>query len=548
MKKTKLIFILSILFLVLQGCSENSIDENPVDVKEDLKNLSLGEGMLRLGEKVETRKTLVREGEVLIGAPTMVDNIEGVFIKKTRIYKSGLVYTEHLLFDPINSYLYPGLVFVGNSIATGEYIPVPNQKLNPITITTSLTPAFSTGESIAKRVDNMRYSKYIDVLKEWRILDVKASGASTEYEVLDFNSEKGFNGHLGVGFVEPNSGIRGQIDLDGEAMKKKNHVLVKFVQKLFSTSMDIPENGQILQEVNSKDLNYTMPVYISDIFYGRMAFAVISSDSNLAKLKAAINLSLLDPKAEISGEYSDVLEKSDVKAIFIGGTPTQHGYIVEEGWNGMKKFIAGDIEASSATPVSFILKYVDDNSIARVLTTEEFPVLESYFIPKSSAIGLTFRAVGLDAKSGIEKKIRAYGRSTLSLPENSPLSFRNDKKEFVLLDIDKKNYVEVNKSGAADFTKIEASSSDVECMIIRPAGMSMKEFLEQKVRITTEFNKTDAYGNISGGSLGNSSLEISLKDLVFFAKHNVLDIDLKAKRLIENSATLRFRLNYETLE
>lgn len=545
MKKEKWFIALSVFLLVLQGCSEDNVDENPKVNGKDVKNLSLGEGMIRSGDVMaSTKKVLMSESDVSV-EKTVVDDLEGVYIKKTRVYKTGLVYTEHLLFDPINSYLYPGLVFVGNSIATGEYIPVPNQNLSPITITTSLTPETPGTGEVAKRIENIRYSSYIDALKDWRAQQVKPTGASTEYEVLEFNSEREFQGKLGIGFTEGSTGIGGKIELGGGFMRKKNHVLVKFVQKLFSTSMDIPEGGQILQEVNLDDLKHTMPVYISDMFYGRMAFAVISSNASLTKLKAALSLIFpsANPNIDVAAEYSSILEDADVKAICIGGASNQHGYLVSEGWKGLKKFLSEEIEVSSAVPVSFILKYADDNSIARVLSSQEVPVLESYFIPNSTAVNFGFRAEGLKAKAGVDKKMQVYGKSVFGLTDNSSLHFADEQKEVVLIDVPKKNYVAVPSTG--DFTEIESLSEDVESTILRTEGMNMEAFLEQKVRFTTQLNKTDVYGNMTGASLGNTSSEITLKDLIFYAEHGNLEIKVKANRLIDHNAALKFRFTYK---
>ena len=85
-------------------------------------------------------------------------------------------------------------------------------------------------------------------------------------------------------------------------------------------------------------------------------------------------------------------------------------------------------------------------------------------------------------------------------------------------------------------------TSPISVKINRDPSMSMKDFLQQKVVITTQFYNTGALGVVDGSSVGSQRMEYTLQDLYFNSLEGLLiDMSMRANRILEYSCTVRFR-------
>ena len=222
--------------------------------------------------------------------------------------------------------------------------------------------------------------------------------ATTVYEINELSSSTEIGAELGVGYQKED--LIAKLNLSTSHQKMKTHVLVKAIQKVFSIAVDIPD-GFILKTANVEDMDGVMPVYVSEVFYGRMGFAVISSQHEYHDVVAALNLNVPTENIDINlqTKYKEILDASVSKSRIIGGTSQEHGYGMSMGWEGFKKSLSSPLTASSAKPVAYTLRYVHDNSVARVVLTSDFVRNESYFVPDMDELVLRFTPRTLRAKS-----------------------------------------------------------------------------------------------------------------------------------------------------
>lgn len=520
MRKIFILFMsLGTLFLFgLQGCSEEVVPEN-------LDNLKLGEGMVRSTFKANTTPVLLSQ------TATALPKADGIYITRTRMYEAGIAYDQHLLFNPINSYLYPGHVFVGNTIATGEYLPVKDQVINTIRIAPDFTPVRPSTD-FAKEYDDIRYTDYMQALQLWRSQDVRTPSASSTFAVDEVHSriELGLKGNFNFSFQGGSVGI----SPDFNFTQDKVHVLVRFVQKLFSVGMDIPKGG-ILKDVDPKYLNGVVPVYVSDIYYGRMVYAVFSSTSAIADLRAALKASFQQGSVDLQMKYKEILETSDVQAVLVGGDATIHSQVLN-GWSALKKALARPVEISTAAPISFSMRYADDDSAAKTHYTDKYPVKESHFIPTCQSITFTFRASHILGVESDSEDVRMHGTCVLKTPAGEDITlFERPSNEYIKTQ---------TKQG---FQYIGDITSKVQVTIERPAGMSMKDFMEtQEITVTTNLmHNIGGLGVLNGASLGTSSQKMTLEDLIFFAEDGDVSFATRANRLRDFRGALRFELGYK---
>lgn len=516
------------------SCNSNKVQDEAPNL-QDLPNAS---GMVRSGDVVPEPEPLTPEDEAPIDVEAGKDlkDVEGVYLTRTIMTRVGSAYSEHLLFNPSANVIYPGNVFVGNTIATGDYVPVPSRKVMPIVLSATLTPD-NNPNFHSETLAEASFSSYNEILNNWRQGTFKTPAVETLTDVHEVSDSKSFR--LKAGASYQNESFNFGANLNAEHSKKKNHVVAKFIQKVFNVTMDDPRRP-ILTSVNMNDLDGVMPVYINSVTYGRMAYVLVSSDAAVTDIQAAINFMIptgagnVDPALEAN--YNRLFADSKITALLVGGTADQHGKMLTEGWEGVKQCLAAPMEIHTALPISYTLAYVNDNKPAKVMFMGEYPVRKTYFVPNAPAFNLKLHVSDIMVKAGLLKKKFVYGTADITLP--------NGKKE-TLMNIQKSNSFQVNT--ADEFVALGNKAGEVSIRLER-GEMSLDEFLNQKVTVSTDIYNTGALG-VVGTSLGKETLELSLRDFFFYAKHEgSINLTARANKILEHSSALKVSLEWEALQ
>ena len=538
--------LLALLGLLSLSSCEDEVSRSPstpsvryADV--DLRDLPLAEGMLRGNEPLPEPEPIGEPGEGGEVKPTVKDGLKGVIISRSTMYRAGTVYNEYLLFNPMSNLIYPGNVLVGNSISSGRYLPVKGQKVGSVTWSSpDLVPANPQEDHFVATVSEPKFSDYAGTMQRWRGAPQLPTSAITTFEMTEVKDLKEFSAKLGLGFETEN--VKAGLTFESRNGRLKTHMLVKFVQKLYSVSMDLPSRPHLLSAAPDA-MGGVMPVYISDVFYGRMAYALISTDHDYLELMAALEIMAPSFNFELSSKYKEVLDESFTQYVLIGGQSGDHGLSVKKGWDGFKEAISTQLNASDAVPVAITLRYADDNSVARVVQTGQYPVTESYFVRESDEMSFSFRPVQISANAGNKDDLQVWGHTVLTVPaEITPGG--TAQEDYRLVWIGMSNYVKLDKQKQAGMPNAES----ITVKLRRPKGMSMTDFLNQRVYIDTHFHNTNAAGTISGDDLGESKYSIRVQDLLFCAIHNSLTVSTRRHTRNDYSAEVLFDLFHDAKE
>ena len=533
---------LTFLGLALSSCSKSEVPDEPATSPEtQLESLPLAAGMLRGNDPIPDPQIVGDPGKGGPIVPTTKDDLHGVIISRSTMYSSGSVYNEYLLFNPMSNLIYPGNVLVGNSISNGRYLPVMGQKVGDVTWSSpDLVPADPQMDRFVQRVMDPRFSDYSATMQKWRGTPTLPTSAITTFELTEVKDLKEFSAKLGLGFETEN--VKAGITFEGKNGDLKTHMLVKFVQKLFSVSMDLPDRQHLLSAAPGA-LQGVMPVYISDVFYGRMGFALISTDHDYLELMAALQVMAPSFKFELSSTYKKILDESFTQYVFTGGKSGDHGLSVKKGWDGFKEALSTELNPAEAVPVAITLRYADDNSVARVVQTGQYPITESYFVKESDEMSFSFRPVEIRANAGNKEELQVWGHTILTVPaELTKGGTASEDYRLVWLGMSK--YVKLDKQKKAGMPNAET----INVTLHRPKGMSMQDFLNQRIYIDTHFHNTNSAGTITGDDLGESKYSIRLQDLIFNAIHNSLSVTTRKNAYNDYSATVLFDLCHEAKE
>lgn len=410
-----------------------------------------------------------------------VDGVPGVWVKTTRRYHLSQAFDETVLLAPTVDILYPGCVLRGGTIADGTYAAISDCKVGDITF--SINKALANDQSselLKKTVRNIRMSDYREQFSKWASLQYRPSAVTVMHSAEIVNSEQEVAVKMGASFKHQVVDVSASLNFDFKSTS--NHILAKFIQKQYSVTMDFPRTPTLFEEVDTKYVNEYAPVYVSNINYGRMVFMAIDTKHQLLDVQAALNVAVKSFNAEgnIDAKYRKVLDESHISIVAIGGGAEQQNLVLENGWEGFKKFMTSQVKMEELTPISFQMRYAVDNALARVVKQTEYDVTRTEFVPEFDEVELVVTLDGLKGSGGIYESgdLEVYGRTWAVVDGVTSNVYNSDRW----------HYVTVPKGG--DFAVVPGSVR-AALRLHKPKDMSFEEFMRKRIKFYTHFHDND---------------------------------------------------------
>lgn len=392
-----------------EEAKDNVQDENILEanqVKGYLQNLKVGSGLLKgsapsdIGEPIPTTEP----EDVQQGEKDNVNGIPGYWVSKTKKYTISQAFDETILLDPTTDIIYPGCALKGNSIGDGTYAAITDCQLGDITFSINLSPENPAEKSKTKyTIKNIRKSDYQDALNEWANMQFKEGAQTTIQSVEKITNNTELVVKLGAAVKSSIADVSTSFGFNFN--KKKNHILAKVIQKVFSVSTDFPRNTPtIFNKVDKTYFENYQPVYVSNINYGRILYLCIDTDESEKDVQAALDFAIkkikntdvtIDANAET--KYKNILSKSDIHITMLGGGATLQREVTNANLEAVKRFLDQHVPINQLQPISFSLRFAVDNSQARVLTSNVYTITQKDFVQDFKRIRLSFRVVGAKA-------------------------------------------------------------------------------------------------------------------------------------------------------
>ncbi len=176
-------------------------------------------------------------------------------------------------------------------------------------------------------------------------------------------------------------------------------VTAYFVQKMFTASMVLPSEPSHLfteeftrarleeEEARGHVGADNLPVYIANIVYGRILMFSFTSTSSITDIRAALAASFSSiAGAEIAARYLDILNNAKISVVTIGGEGKNATALIQSGQ--LKDYFNADAALTSARPISYTIRNVGDNSIAKVTETTEYDLKECAAIGTTGSLAI----------------------------------------------------------------------------------------------------------------------------------------------------------------
>ncbi|NJN26456.1 MAG: hypothetical protein HC819_11005 [Cyclobacteriaceae bacterium] len=318
----------------------------------------------------------------------------------TANYKAAPGFDEMLALDPTSDVIYPGALVIGESIPTGEYLPLVAER-DSITLSISLENL--SGSPVVK-IGDPKLSTVREGVK--KILDQEVTGgtpAKINYSISQVHTKEQLNLALGANYRSAATKVSASFDF--ESTSYTNKFVMKFLQVYYTIDMDLPRNPSDLftKLPDPALLGATSPVYVSTVTYGRMILYTMETNYTKTEVDAAFSASFGSSDGSINAEYEKVFRESSIKALVIGGSGAEAAKTIK-GPEEVFSYIAtgGNYSKDSpGAPLSYKLRYVKDNAVARVVLGSEYTVRTcDLAYPEFSIEMVSIRCTGCEDGNG----------------------------------------------------------------------------------------------------------------------------------------------------
>lgn len=194
-------------------------------------------------------------------------------------------------------------------------------------------------------------------------------------------------GLLSLGMSASYLGSSAKASLKTENDVTRNNVIASLLQSYYTVSFEYPgsASGFFDPRVTATDLrrqlesapdrnDVSAPVYVSAVTYGRLLLLSVSSTETAKDveeaLSASVNLGIAGGSASLSDTEKSVLKNSEIRIVAIGGPSANVALLMgADKSKALQDYIAQGADvtlASGGVPISFAMRYLSDNSLARI--------------------------------------------------------------------------------------------------------------------------------------------------------------------------------------
>jgi thiol-activated cytolysin len=318
----------------------------------------------------------------------------------TKDYILGQNFTEIAGFNPTEDVVWPGALVQGRSISSGIPSRI-NLRHAPMKIT--ISPSEPGDNSI--RVSNPSYNTVSAAVQELTKKLPKVTPAAIGYEYAEMHTAEQALLKIGVAASWVGGNARGQLSKSGS--KEDKSILVKFVQRYYTVTAEPVEQGRWFGSgVSVNDLKRfssaaegstgvtNPPAIVSSVTYGRMYVFKLTAKKTFDELKAAAAVShrFVSGNVDANAEQQIREQFSSIQVQFLAlGADSEEAVeaiATNDFFKLLKSGATGGGENSPGEPISYSIRYLKNDDVAKVGFTTDYSITEC--IPLSLKVKVTF--------------------------------------------------------------------------------------------------------------------------------------------------------------
>ena len=367
----------------------NPNEQNNEQGKITYQGLAIPETLARSPQQL--REMIIQGQQVNETEPQLNEQGDVVkYVEKEVEYDISAAFDDTLLLDPSQNSIYPGSVLRGDSLDRESYQEITEGNKRKAVISFDLQGVKDKEGKDGKA--GITSGEIIPNLASYRELRNQIlsqnityhASAHSHYEEMEITNEKSLEAQLKIGVGFGAAGIKSKIAAgfkfkNGEQKERR---LIKFVETFYTVDVN-QEAAPLMLNIPQAAVGNRMPVYVSSVSYGRIAYLTIESDQGKSELKT--NLDTVFKVTTTNNAEADIdtaikkLEKGTTITINIIGGGSEavtnlkqfQKYIVTEGFSAKNP---GHI-------IKYQLRFLDDNATAYIKYGEKYKTVERTEVP-----------------------------------------------------------------------------------------------------------------------------------------------------------------------
>jgi len=375
--KLTIILLLITTLIALSGCSDSEQPTSPIAEPQDVNEYLLDLPAWDVFSQIET--DTVKEGDTSMEFDYKINKI-----RKTTPCSITRTPEKIVTYSPGSEILYIGSLIQGKSYlgGLGSMEELPIRQRAPLTISIDLL--FNDNYRVVEKPDLASVRQAIGELISAADAEGHVSGSSIFFNQTTSHSFEQSALSLGISVSYLAASIKSS--LDWESTSETNTITAYFTQKMFTTSMVLPQRPADLfsedftkelldEQVDLGRLGYdNLPVFVSSISWGRMMMLTMTSSYSEKDMKAALKAKYAGVSADASFDYNEVIQNSEVQLVTVGGDQAHALEVLRTG--ELSDFFNSEATLTSAVPISYTLRNLGDNSTAKVSETTTYDIVE----------------------------------------------------------------------------------------------------------------------------------------------------------------------------
>lgn len=302
------------------------------------------------------------------------------------------------ILRPTAGVVYPGsLVFGDQSMLDGAPNPITLPRA-PMTLTVDLPGISEQGVFVVENPKNSTVQIGLDNALEWWNDNAYQDGyvnaanssyqSATSYSSSQFSLDIGLNAQWATGSVAAQMGY--------ESNSERRVAAIAFKQVFYTVTLDFPtspadvfRSDVSLAAIEEAFQSDTPPAYINSVSYGRIIMVRMETTNfdYSVDLSAVLNYAsgVNSGTGTVNSIYDNVLQNSTLNVVTIGGNAEVavsaiDAASIEEGPGSLSAILSGENAIYSrdnpGVPIAYTVRYLKDNSLAKMGYTTEYRVEE----------------------------------------------------------------------------------------------------------------------------------------------------------------------------
>jgi thiol-activated cytolysin len=321
----------------------------------------------------------------------------------TKVYNLKNNFEDVAILRPTNGIVWPGALVYGDaSLLKGIPTPVA-LKRSEVTLRLDLPGIGDNGIIKVENPVNSNVQSSIDNALDWwnnnAYQDGYVNASNSSQQVSTSYSSKQLSLDVGLNVEWAQGDVSAQFNYTSSSEEKV--AMMVFKQVFYTISADTPLNpgdvfaGDVsLEKIKEKFNSSRPPAYVHSVSFGRIIMFRMQTTASATDTQIAGAFNYASGFVSASGEtetkYKEILEKSSITTITIGGNAeVASEAATAKNFGDLNAIITGENAVYSknnpGVPIAYTVRYLKDNTFAKMGFTTDYEVQECNTVPLPAA-------------------------------------------------------------------------------------------------------------------------------------------------------------------